>query len=75
MNVVVRYFARLRELKGRSEESCSFPAGITAAEAYVALGLPPDLPIAFAVNQERVRGDTRLAEGDEVVFLPPIGGG
>ncbi|GDX79720.1 hypothetical protein LBMAG42_15310 [Deltaproteobacteria bacterium] len=75
MNVVVRYFARLRELKGCSEESCTFPAAITAAAAYAALGLPAELPIAFAVNQERVSGDTLLREGDELVFLPPIGGG
>ncbi len=75
MHVVVRYFARLRELKGRSEESCTFPTGITAAEAYLALGLPAELPIAFAVNQERVTGATVLCEGDDVVFLPPIGGG
>lgn len=75
MNVVVRYFARLRELKGRSEESCTFPAGITVGAAYAELGLPAALPIAFAVNQERVGGETVLREGDEVVFLPPIGGG
>ncbi len=39
------------------------------------LGLPLELPIAFAVNQTRVGGATVLVEGDEVVFLPPIGGG
>ena len=73
--MVVRYFASLRELRGRSEEPCTFPAGITAAEAYRMLGLPLELPIAFAVNQTRVGGATVLVEGDEVVFLPPLGGG
>lgn len=73
--MVVRTFASLRELRGRSEESCVFPEGTTAAQAYLALGLPSDLPVAFAINQTRVQGATVLEEGDEVVFLPPVGGG
>jgi molybdopterin converting factor small subunit len=28
-----------------------------------------------AVNREYVTADTRLAEGDEVAFLPPVAGG
>lgn len=75
MNVDVRYFARLRELRGRAEEICRFPEGTTAAGAYALLALDPGLPVAFAVNQERVPGETELHEGDELVFLPPIGGG
>lgn len=75
MNVVVRYFAQLREARGRSSETCSFEVGITAAGAYAVLGLPEGLPVAYAVNQERVPGTTVLGDGDELVFLPPLGGG
>jgi molybdopterin converting factor small subunit len=31
--------------------------------------------VAFAVNLTRVAGHTALADGDEVAFLPPLGGG
>ncbi|MSQ03096.1 MAG: MoaD/ThiS family protein [Myxococcales bacterium] len=73
--VVVRYFANLRELRGTSEERCDISSGSTPASLYLALGLPPELPVAYAVNQERVAGTTALCDGDEVVFLPPLGGG
>ena len=73
--MVVRYFARLRELRGIDCETVALPEGTTAAGAYLRLGLPAELPVAHAVNAERVPGGTVLAEGDELVFLPPIGGG
>jgi molybdopterin converting factor small subunit len=75
MRVTVHYFATLRDLKGRAEERPDLPDGITVAGAYAHLGLPADLPVAFAVNLQRVPAGTRLQEGDEVAFLPPLGGG
>jgi molybdopterin converting factor small subunit len=33
------------------------------------------LPIAYARNREYARADEIPADGDEIVFLPPIGGG
>ncbi len=75
MTVVIRYFANLRELRGTSQESREISPGSTAASLYRDLGLPLELPVAFAVNQERVAGATLLSDGDEVVFLPPLGGG
>ncbi len=75
MTVVIRYFANLRELRGTPEESREISPGSTAASLYRDLGLPAALPVAFAVNQERVAGTTVLCDGDEVVFLPPLGGG
>lgn len=75
VNVVIRYFARLRELRGLDDETRRLPEGCTAAQAYAAVGLPAELPVAFAVNLERVPGSTVLRDGDELVFLPPMGGG
>ncbi len=75
MKVVVRYFASLRDHAHKDEEVVDFAPGITAAGAYAALGLPVALPVAFAVNAERVPPGTTLADGDELVFLPPVGGG
>lgn len=75
MVVVIRYFANLRELRGIEVERVELPAGSTAGSAYAFLGLPQSLPVAFAVNAVRVASSTALNAEDELVFLPPIGGG
>ena len=31
--------------------------------------------LAFAINGEYARGDTRVSPGDEVAVLPPVSGG
>lgn len=76
--VIVRYFAVLREQKGREHEEVELLPGETAAALYARL-FPPGphgaLPVAFARNLEYVGGGAVLADGDEVVFLPPLGGG
>ncbi len=44
------------------------------AERYPELSPMRDI-LAFAVNGEYTRGDTRVAGGDEVAVLPPVSGG
>ena len=58
------------------------PAGeITLDELWLLLaeqhpGLSPMRnTLAFAVNGEYARGDTRVSPGDEVAVLPPVSGG
>jgi len=75
MQVRVRYFAFLRERQGRDEDTIDLAAGATAADAYHFLALPAELPVAFVVNLERVQPSQVLHEGDELAFLPPVGGG
>jgi molybdopterin converting factor small subunit len=75
MQVTVRYFAVLRELRGVSVEAVDLPAGTSAAAAFALLFPAFALPVAFAVNEAAAPGSTVLAEGDELVFLPPLGGG
>ncbi len=76
--VRVLYFAALRELRGRREEDLDVPADTTLAQLYAQL-FPPgpggSLPIGFARNQVHVPPSTRVEDGDEVCFLPPLGGG
>jgi molybdopterin converting factor subunit 1 len=78
MQVHVRYFAVLRERRGRDEEQIDVPDGTTVSALYATL-FPPGpagaLPVAFAVDHARVRPDHVLAPGAEVAFLPPLGGG
>lgn len=76
--MLVRHFAVLRERRGVSEEELQLPDGLTVGALYADLFPPgPDgaLPVLFAVNREYARPGQALNEGDEVVFIPPLGGG
>lgn len=79
MAVRVRYFAALRERTGRDGDEVEVRAGETLGELYARL-FPPGpggevLPVAFARNRETAGADEPVQDGDEVAFLPPIGGG
>jgi len=83
--VTVLYFARLRETLGKSSEQIALPASVRDLEGLrvllVARGgtweqeLAPSKPVRAAVNQSMAHGDTRVADGDEVAFFPPVTGG
>jgi len=81
MNITIRYFARYREVAGRSSERFELAEGATIAQAGQALITRyPDLAellprSVYAVNRQYQSADTPLREGDEVVFLPPMAGG
>ena len=83
--ITVLYFARLREALGTSSEQVALPqdvrdlAGLRAV--LVARGgawaqeLAGNKALRAAVNQAMASGDTRVADGDEVAFFPPVTGG
>jgi len=78
MRVRVRYFAVLRERRGRDEEDVEVLDGESLGALYLRLFPPgPDgvLPVAYARNRESARAGDRPSDGDEIAFLPPIGGG
>ena len=74
-------FARLRELLGFGERDVDVPDGTTidglwtqlAANAPQLAGLRAST--RFARNGALVDGDTVVSSGDEIAFLPPVGGG
>jgi molybdopterin converting factor subunit 1 len=75
----VQYFALLREQAGRSEERITTTAA-TPAELYAELKsrYPFELTrdqLKVAVNAEFRDWATPLADGDSVVFIPPVAGG
>jgi molybdopterin-guanine dinucleotide biosynthesis protein A len=75
----VRYFAILREQAGRGAEEVHTRAR-TPRELYEELRCRHGLKIApeflrVAVNEEFGEWTQPLAEGDSVVFLPPVAGG
>ena len=81
MNIRIRYFASLREIVGRSEETLTVQEGASVADVRTLLLTHyPRLQVAversiYAVNKKYVPAETTLHDGDEVVFIPPMGGG
>ncbi|HEX6817548.1 MAG TPA: MoaD/ThiS family protein [Ktedonobacterales bacterium] len=81
MRVRLRYFAGLRDMVGREAETLDLPEGSSVAAARAALqdrypAVARLLPsCAVAVNRAYVSAATPLAEDDELVFVPPLGGG
>lgn len=81
MKVKVKFFAILRERAGTAEVTKEVGEGSTVAELWHALQKDypklnvPGIRLLYAVNQSYVTSDHRLAELDEVVFLPPVSGG
>ncbi len=77
--VGVLYFAILREARGLDSERVNTLA-CTAAGLYDELGFKHRLPLQMdalrvAINGEFSTWDALLADGDEVVFIPPVAGG
>jgi molybdopterin converting factor subunit 1 len=81
MRITVRLFARLREITGTSELSRDIAPGSTIGSVWQQLAgefpalIPYERSISSAVNADYAHMDTRLQEGDEVAFLPPVSGG
>ena len=75
----VQYYALLREEAGKSEESVGTRAA-TPRELYEELQARYPFSLAaqmlkVAVNDEFGDWSQRLADGDRVVFIPPVAGG
>ena len=75
MKVRVRYFAGLRERRGTSTEEVSVTEGETLQALYERLFEEPRVPVAYARNHAHAQAADRIEDGDEVAFLPPVGGG
>jgi sulfur-carrier protein len=81
MKIHLRYFASFRETIGQNEEMLTVHGGASVADVRaLLLTRYPRLQSIMersvcAVNHTYVTADTTLHEGDEVVFIPPVGGG
>ncbi len=77
--IKVQYYAILREQAGRSDESI-VTAAQTPRDLYIELksrypfSLAPEM-LRVAVNAEFGEWSQHLADGDSVVFIPPVAGG
>jgi len=81
MKIRIRYFASLREITGQNEESLTVDEQTSVADIRSLLvarypHLQPVLQRSLcALNRGYVAAETVLHEGDELVFIPPMGGG
>lgn len=81
MKIRIRYFASLREVTGQSDELLDIADGTSIAD--VKQDLVTHYPrlqgilerCLCALNRTYVPPETPLHENDELVFIPPMGGG
>ncbi|HXZ96674.1 MAG TPA: molybdopterin converting factor subunit 1 [Burkholderiales bacterium] len=79
------YFARLREALGLDSEEVPLPHGVQNVESLTQWlrkrgkvwdsEFAPGKRVRVAVNLEIAEEATRVADGDEVAFFPPVTGG
>ena len=81
MKINVKLFAALREELDKREFTQELPQGATLGTLVERVGsqypvVRLHLPsLHFAVNHKYTTLEAVLQEGDEVAFLPPVGGG
>jgi molybdopterin converting factor subunit 1 len=79
MLIHLQYYALLREQAGRSTESLQSPAATPAALYGELQRRYPftltESQLKVAVNGEFADWNRPLADGDAVVFIPPVAGG
>ncbi len=79
MKVKVQLFATLSQYlpQGSKDRTTvlELPLGSSVAEAFKALGLPPELPKIILLNGIGVKEEVLLKDGDVLSAFPPIAGG
>ena len=81
MKIRIRYFASFREITELNEEILAVQEGATTADVRALLltrypRLQPVMERSLcAVNRGYVTAETTLHDDDELVFIPPMGGG
>lgn len=79
MTVRVLAFARVREVLGYAEREVTLPDAASVEDVWRAVASPQLEPLRastrIARNGTLAGPETRLADGDEVALLPPVGGG
>lgn len=80
------YFARIREALGLSDEEIDY--GVSSKDvkslldhlksrggSWAEILSDPNHPVLVAVNQELVKSNQQIKDGDEVALFPPVTGG
>ena len=77
IQIKIKYFASLRELMEKSEElvSCNSEESIGTLWHNIAQGKNIVADVLMTKNMCYVNENTKLDDGDEVAFFPPVTGG
>ncbi len=85
MQIQLRFFASVREALGTGQESVTLPEDVVtvgdvrnflrARGGAQAVTLAEGRALRMAYNQVMTGADTRIGEGGEVAFFPPVTGG
>ena len=75
MQVTILYFAQLREWRGMEKEVFECEETCSVGELFQRIFEKNISGIQFSVNQEFVSAEQLIEDGDEIAFLPPLGGG
>ncbi len=76
MTIKIKLFGSLAESLQRREATLEYIDGMTVSSVWDEISdeaFPPD--IMMAVNMAYSERDTRLQDGDEVAYFPPVTGG
>ena len=76
MTITIFYFAQLAEERGTRKEIIFLKAEeVTIQSLFIHIFERDPKGIRFAQNQEYVAAKAVLSDGDEIAFIPPLGGG
>ena len=80
MKVNVKCFSQVQYALGQTELLVELENGSKASDLEKlirirAKGKLDDVSLRVAINQNYVNEDTKLKDGDEVAFIPPVQGG
>ena len=77
MIIVVKYFASISDVIGKTSEEIEWQDGITAEDIWsdVSKNIKYTGKVMVAVNHEYVDMSHLLNKNDEVAFFPPVTGG
>ncbi len=77
MKITVKLFASLRESLGYAEREIEIGDGKTLHQVWKQVkgdAVPPG-EVLMAINMDYANPETRVKDGDEVAFFPPVTGG
>ncbi len=77
MRIKVKLFASLRERLELTERDVEIDEGHTVNDVWNTIAGDSGLPanVMAAVNMDYVKPETKVVDGDEVAFFPPVTGG
>ena len=77
MHVNLKFFASLSEYTGLAETTVVANSGATVKDAWDLATGNQTMPgnTLCAINMDYARLDSRIGDGDEVAFFPPVTGG